>query len=314
MSEAATPAAPAAQPQATAEATPAPAATEAAKPVDPFAEVDAVVSKAGIKYKAAGKEKPVASIRELLRRAEQVDGLQARVMELSAREEKIRAIEERDAKLQKAKTGRERAAILREFAGEAFDEAAEEAVWERIQREKSLEGLTPQERAAREEAESYKARLAEFEAKEAARQKAEEDAKEAAELKQLEDSLAGLALKALKAANLPASAAPDAGRRLAFLMARSEQLGLGLEPEELAQEAVAMAGRDLKTYAAGLDGDALINWLGEDVVRKASKAWLTKMQGGASNLTATPPPATTAPKPTERMRESPMTAWKKFGL
>jgi len=311
MSEAAAPAAPAAPTQATEAA---PAASEATKPVDPLAELDVAVSKAGLKYKAAGKEKPVSSIKELLRKAEQADGLQARVMELSQREEKIRAIEERDAKLQKAKTGKERAAILREYAGEAFDEAAEEAVWERIQREKTLEGLTPQERAAREEAESYKARLAEFEAKEAARTKAEEDAKAEAEYKQLEDSVAGLALKALKAANLPAAAAPDAGRRLAFLMARSEQLGLNLEPEELAQEAVAMAGRDLKTYAAGLDGDALIGWLGEDVVRKASKAWLNKMQGGASNLSATPPPATTAPRQTERQRESPITAWKKFGI
>lgn len=313
MSDAAAPAAaPAAEAPAPVEATQ--AKTEAAP--DPLAEFENVLKKSPLKYKAGGKERPVTSIKELLRKAEQADGLMSKAQELSAREEKVRVIEERDARLKKAKTGKERAAILREFAGEGFDEAAEEAILERIEREKAMSGLTPTERAAKEEAEQYKAKLAEYEERQRQQEEAERAKQEEAELRGMEEQLAGLAVKALTAAKLPKEAAMDAGRRLAWLMDRAEKLNLALDPDELATEAVSMAGRDFRAYTTGLEGDALIDFLGEAVVRKASKAWLSRMQGGERPVPAVTPSvsATKPPSNGPTTRESPFAMWKKFGL
>lgn len=290
----------------------APVEGQAPAPVDPLSEFDALLKKAPLKYKASGKEKSVASIKELLRKAEMADGFQAKQQELSAKEERLRAIEERDARLSKAKNGRERAAILREFHGEAFDEAAEEAILERIQREQALSGLTPSERAAREEAERYKAQLAEYEAEKTQREEKEASEREQAELKQLEEQLAGVALKALQAVKLPASAATDAGRRLAFLMARAEAKGLPLEPEELATKAVAWAGKDFSGYTAGLRGESLLSFLGDSVAREAAKALLARdLAGAPSTQAASPPQVSSGNKPTPKPI-SPMAHWRKL--
>ena len=280
-------------------------------PVDPFAAFDEMLKRTPAKYKAGGKEKTVASFKELLRKAEQADGIQTRAQELADREAKASAVLERDAKLKSAKTPKERVAILREFAGEAFDEAAEEAILERIEREKAMSGMTPAERKAREEAESYRARLEAFEAKEAAAKEAEEQARYDAEESALMDSLAGQAVKALTAAGLPKEAAPDAGRRLAFLMSRAEKLGLPLDADELAGKAVEMAGRDFGLYTAKMEGDGLLRFVGEATAKRISRAYLAKMGVGASQSQATQP----APKQAEPpSRESPVTQWKKFGI
>lgn len=278
---------------------------------DPFAEFDAVLKTRPLKYKAGGKERSVASVKELLRKAEQADGLQTKSQELLEREQRLAAKEERDTKLKAAKSPREKVAILREYArdtGADFDELAEEAVMERIEREKSLSGLSQSERAARQRIEELEAKQAQYEAEKQRLEQERQQQEEEAELGNLRQTLAGTVVKALTAAKLPKEAAPDAGRRLAVLMAKSHQLGHDLTPEELAGEAIKWAGDDFKGYTAGLEGDALIDFLGEAVVRKASKAWLAKVQGGG--VKATLPPVQ-QPAPRERTEpRSAAAAWR----
>lgn len=306
MSEAAAPAAPAAPTSPAAPVEGQPAQVEA---VDPHAEFDALLKAKAVKYKSGGKDKPVQSFKELLRKAEQADGSQSKLQELAERERKASAIEERDNRLRSAKTPRERVAILREYVGEGFDEAAEEAVMERIQREKSLSHLSPAERAAREEAEQYKAKLEQYEAEKAEREESEKTAKEKAEDDALANELATHTVRALQAAKLPKEAAPDATRRLAILMGRASQLGYNLDPAELAQEAVRWAGEDLRAYTAGIDGDALFDFLGEDVVRKASKALVGRANAGRLG-NAPPPQPQTRTQPVQGERRSAMAEWR----
>jgi len=310
VSDAAAPAAPVAP--AAAEPTQAAAPPPAQVEVDPYAEFDAVLKKSPAKYRAGGKEKQATSMKELLRKAEMADGLQSRAQELSEREAKAAAIMERDTRLKSAKTPKERIAILREMAGEGFDEAAEEAILERIEREKSLSGLSQTERQAREEAAELKARLAAYEEQESKSKEEAQRAQEQAEERQLADELAGHAVKALTKLGIGRDAAPDAGRRLAVLMMRNEKLQLGLQPDELADKVVEMAGRDFKSYTKSLKGKPLLSFVGTEVAREISRAWLAEMGQGAA---ASAPPPQKQPAPAEKpVRESPLTAWKKFGL
>lgn len=303
-------AAPAAPTQAPTTA-PADGATPAPAEADPFAEFDAVLKAKPLKYKAGGKERAVGSVKELLRKAEQADGLQAKAQELLEREVRISAAEERNAKLKAAKSASERIAILREYTrdtGADFDEIAEEAVMERIEREKSMAGLSATERAAKQRAEEAEARLAELEAERQAREAEQRAREEENELAGLRQTLAGVVVKALTAAKLPKEAAPDAGRRLAVLMAKAHQLGHDLTPEELAGEAVKWAGEDFRGYTAGLEGDALVEFLGEAVVRKASKAWLARAQGQTAVKAVVPTPVE---QPNgERERQSSVGGWR----
>jgi hypothetical protein len=304
MSEAVAPAAPA---QATA-----PTEGQAAPPeVDPYAEFDAVLKTKPLKYKAGGRERSVASMKELVRKAEQADGLMSRAQDVAEREAKASAVLERDSRLKAAKTPKERIAILRELAGDGFDEAAEESVLERIEREKSMSGLSATERQARQRAEELEAKVAEYEAEKQRASEEQQRQAEEAELGELRQSLAGTVVKALVAAKLPKEAAPDAGRRLAVLMARAQSLGHDLTPDELAGEAVKWAGEDFRGYTAGLEGDSLIDFLGEAVVRKASKAWLARVQSGSASRGVLPPAQVQSAQPQgERPRESAAAAWR----
>lgn len=311
MSEAAAPAAPAA-PSSTNTAPAEGQPIAPAVPEDPFAEFDAVLKSKPLKYKAGGKERPVTSVKELLRKAEQADGLMARAQEVAEREARAAAKEERDERLRTAKSTREKLSILREYAGQTgvdLDELAEEAVMERIEREKSMAGLSATERAARQRAEEAEAKLAELEAERQAAAEAQRQQEEEEGLGNLRQTIAGTVVKALQAAKLPKEAAPDAGRRLAVLMAKAQRLGHDLTPDELATEAVRWAGDDFRGYTAGLEGEALIEFLGETVVRKASKAWLARAQGGAAKAVL-PPVQTSQTQPQNGERISAAAAWR----
>ena len=239
--------------------------------------------------------------------------MQAKSQELLEREQRAAAVEERNAKLKAAKSPRERVAILREFTkdtGADFDELAEEAVMERIEREKSLAGLSQTERQARQRAEELEAKVAQYEAEKQRLEQERQQQEEEAEIGNLRQTIAGTVVKALNAAKLPKEAAPDAGRRLAVLMAKSAQLGHDLTPEELAGEAVKWAGEDFRGYTSGLEGDALIDFLGEAVVRKASKAWLGRVQGQTQARGVLPPVQAQPQQPQSGERVSAAAAWR----
>jgi uncharacterized protein YifE (UPF0438 family) len=306
MSEAAAPTAPAAP------ANTAPVEGQAAPvvtPEDPFAEYNAVLKAKPVKYKAAGKEREVRDMRELVRKAEKADAYDAKQQEIREREAKASEILELRERLKTSKSAKERVAILRELTGaNEFEEAAEDAILERIEREKTMQGLSPTERAARQRAEELEQRLAAVEAEKQRAEQERQQQEESRELDALRNSLAGLAVKVLTAAKLPKDAAPDAVRRMAVLMARSQVLGHELAPEDLAGEAVKWAGDDFRMYTGTLDGEPLLEFLGEEVARRASKALLVRFQGGAAVRAVIPAPTTQPQTPTER--RSPASGWR----
>jgi len=304
-------------------AAPAPAATPAqaegqpqsdAAPqaADPLAELEAVLKKAPLKYKANGKERTVADARELLRKVALADGLQPRYESTQAELAKLKALAERTEALKAAKSPRERVAILREFAGDGFDEAAEEAILERIQREQEMGKLPPEARREREERERLQAELEAYRQRETQTQEQQRRAQEEAENVALLDELASISVRALEAAKLPKEAAPDAARRLSVLVARAEAQGRNLTPEDLAGDAVKWAAKDFKSYTAGLEGASLLDFLGVDVAAKVAKALLAKQD--PSGVPAPPPVPTTSmpsrgPGPATGERRSPSAAW-----
>mgnify|MGYP003336891782 CR=1 FL=1 len=306
--------APAAAP--VADAAPVAAPTEAAPaeapaPVDPLVELDERIQKAGLKVKVGGKERPVQSMREALRALERVGGVEARLAEVAEKERAAAAVMEREARLKTAKSSRERVAILREMAGDAFDEAAEEAILERIEREKQFEGMSPRERQMAQALADRESRLAQYEeAQRSAQEKAEREAEES-EYAQLREHLASVTLKALQAAKIPKTAAPDAGRRLAFLMHRSRELGLDLDESDLAPKVLEHARGDARAYMTGMEEPQLLEWLGEDIARKVSRAWLAKAEGRPKATLPTPAAPASAPqRGSDDIRGmSPMAAW-----
>lgn len=308
MSEAAAPAAPAAP-----VASDVPVESQPVAPVDPYAEFDGVLKKTPLKYKANGKEHVVQSAADVRRKLEKVHGIEARAEELTAREAKAAEVLNLKQRIRESKDTRERIQLLRELAGEGFDEAAEEAIYERIQREKSMEGLTPSERQAREEAAALKERIAKYEAAEKQAEADRQAKEDESEFNTLREHIAGVTVKALSAAGLPKEAAPDAGRRLAALIARAQQRGLPLQPEDLSEQAVKWAGDDFKAYTTPLDGEALIGFLGEAVVQKASRAWLARSQGVTAPKAVVPmPKPEAAPQQRQRDASSPMAAWREL--
>jgi hypothetical protein len=307
-------AAPAADAPAPAPAEAAPAApAEAPKPPDPLAELDERIQKAGLKVKVGGKEKPVQSMREALRALERVGGVEARLAEVAEKERQAAAVIEREARLKQARNGRERVAILREMAGEAFDEAAEEAILERIEREKQMEGMSPRERQMAQALAEREARLAQYEEAQRAAQERAQKEEEDAEFQQLRERIASVALKTLQAANIPKSAAADAGRRLAFLMSRSQALGLDLSEEELAPKVLEHARGDARSYMTGMQDSQLLEWVGDDVARKISRAWLAKAEGRPKATLPTPAAPSPAARSDDDIRSlSPMAAWNRI--
>lgn len=304
--------APAPAPEAAAPATPVEGEKPAASaPADPMQEFDALLKKTPLKFKAGGKERGVGSVKELLRYAEQAVGLQTKAQELAAREEKARLVEERDARLSRARNGRERAAILREYHGEAFDEAAEEAILERIELERSMQTLTPAERQLRQEAEEARAELARMKAEQ---QRREEEAQQASERQEYEATrahLADIATKALQALKLPKEAAPDAMRRLAVAIHRATALGLELDPQTLAAEVVKDTAPTFRNYTSGLEGDALLDFLGPEVSLRVSRALVARHEGKRAVQASVPAPQAEAPKPQQRNGyQSPTAGWR----
>lgn len=307
MSDAAAPAAPAAP-----VAADAPVEGQPAAPVDPYAEFDGVLKKTPLKYKSNGKEHAVSSAADVRRKLEKVHGIEARAEELTAREAKAAEVLNLKQRIRESKDTKERISLLRELAGEGFDEAAEEAIYERIQREKSMEGLSATERAAREEIAALKERNAKYEAAEKQAEADKQAAADEAEFGALKENIAGVVVKALTTAGLAKENAPDAGRRLAALIARAAQRGLPLHAEDLSEQAVKWAGDDLRGYATGLKGDALLGFLGDAVAQEASRALLARHQGTSAPRAVVPMPKPDAPQQRQRDSSSPMAAWREL--
>jgi hypothetical protein len=95
---------------------------------------------------------------------------------------------------------------------------------------------------------------------------------------------------------IPESSAAWGVRRMAALMEKAEDLELDLSPDELAQVVREDFLNEHRALSAAMDGKALVEWLGDEAVKKLRAydlARLKERQGGGK----LPHPATPAVAP-----------------
>lgn len=143
-----------------------------------------------------------------------------------------------------------------------------------ILEEMELEKMTPAERRAYEAEQKLKAYEAE---KEKAKQTEAEKA-HAAEVERHKDELAGLFLETFDKLGLPKSSARFVLHRMAHLYGQNEAAGLESTPEEMAAYVLEGFKGEHKGVLSGLEGEALLSHLGEDMVKKVLSAHLSKVR------------------------------------
>lgn len=138
------------------------------------------------------------------------------------------------------------------------------------------EMLTPEQRKLKE----YEAKLGEYESKEQAiaREREERETEQRREIKRQEISqMFAKAMESTPLSKDPETAAM-AMRDMAMMLRAAKERGIEVGPEELAQHAQAKYQKAMYSLANTLEGEDLIGFLGEDVVKKIRKADLARLK------------------------------------
>jgi hypothetical protein len=174
---------------------------------------------------------------------------------------------------------------------------SEQTILEEIE----LEKMSPAERRAHELQQELDAHKSE-------KQKAEEEKKQAAfetEKARHQDEFANLFMETMERTGLPRSSGRFVVQRMAALYAQNEEAGLESSPEEMAAHVMRGLETEHRGVLSGLEGDALLERLGPDVVKRVLGAHLARVNkkrtGGvaeqASVARQKPIPAPAAPNP-----------------
>lgn len=138
------------------------------------------------------------------------------------------------------------------------------------------EMLTPEQRKLKE----YEAKLSDYETKEQAivREREERETEQRREIKRQEISqMFSKAMEATPLSKDPETAAM-AMRDMAMMLRAAKERGIEVSAEDLAQHAQAKYQKAMYSLANQLEGDDLIGFLGEDVVKKIRKADLARLR------------------------------------
>jgi hypothetical protein len=138
------------------------------------------------------------------------------------------------------------------------------------------EMLTPEQRKLRE----YESKLKEFETKEqqVAREREERETEQRKEMKRQEISqMFAKAMESTPLSKDPETAAM-AMRDMAMMLRAAKERGIEVSAEDLAQHAQAKYQKAMYSLANQLEGEDLIGFLGEDVVKKIRKADLARLK------------------------------------
>jgi hypothetical protein len=143
-----------------------------------------------------------------------------------------------------------------------------------ILEEVKLEQMTPAERRAYELEQKLKAYESE-------KQKSEQEKQQAAmqqEVERHKDELATLFMDTMERTGLPKSSGRFVMHRMAHLYRQNEEAGLESTPEEMASYVMEGLKREHVGVLSGLEGEALLSHLGEDVVKKVLGAHLARIK------------------------------------
>lgn len=182
--------------------------------------------------------------------------------------------------------------VLREL-GLDMRKLSEETILEAIE----LEKMTPAERRAYE----AEKRVREMEAERDKVKKSEEEKAHAAEVERHKDEFANLFLGTMEKLGLPKSSARYVIPRMAQLYAQNEQAGLESSPEEMAEWVMQGLQAEHRGVLSGLDGEALLERLGDDVVRKVQTAVLARFNAKRKAGGAQPAQTRPAQQPAQPM-------------
>lgn len=167
---------------------------------------------------------------------------------------------------------------------------AEELLLPEIQRET----MSEEERKFAE----LQSRLQEYEQKDQSRAETERQAKEQAQVAEYQNQLGQKMVEALTKSGLPKSAGPLAVKRIAHHMERALDADYDISPDELAELVRDEYRGEHKSFSANLSGQELVEWLGEDVVRKIRQHDLSKLRSKMGGQMVQAPVENRAPKVT----------------
>lgn len=227
-----------------------------------------------------GEEEVVANYRKGKNAAQLLSKVDQR------RQEALKAQAHADGVLGRLK--KEPLAVLREL-GVDVRQLSESTILQEIE----LERMTPAERKAHELEQKLKGYESE-------KQKAEEERKRAAfeeEKARHQDEFAQLFTETMVATGLPKTSARHVAHRMAALYQQNEEAGLESTPEEMAAHVMHGLKAEHTGLLSGMEGDALLEWLGEGVVKKVLGAHLAKVRsrpGAQPAVVRAPMPAPAA--------------------
>jgi hypothetical protein len=166
----------------------------------------------------------------------------------------------------------------------------------RILQEIELERMTPDQRRAHE----LEQKVKQFETEKQKAEREQQEKAHAAEVERHKDEFANLFVGVMETLGLPKSSGRFVVPRMAQLYAQNEAAGLESSPEEMAAHVMRGLEAEHRGVLSGLDGDALLERLGPDVVRKVLGAHLNRVNAkrrGAAPSTTQARPATPAAAP-----------------
>lgn len=280
---------------------------------NPYAKVNALLKELGIKNKIGKKEVPVEDIEVLLKSQQSTRGWQMKAEELSRMQEEVQA---HKALIEKAKTSKdinERIRASRELLGDSFDEIAENELWNKYQKEKQLAEIPENERRYMSEMEKMQAKLQQYEAEKAAQQKQVEEYKQ----RQLEehyrtqiDKISVDALSKILDQESAPRVAPMLLPTMAKAMQRQLELGIDVDPSDLANIAYESWNGTATEFVKKLSPEGIYKFLGPELV-KALNRYQVSLH---SQPKARPPQQQSEPKPVVKQGENVWQQLKKQGL
>lgn len=256
--------------------TPTEAPVEKAPPVEAKPEVDELeelLKKKPLKYKAAGKEKAVTSSKDLARMLSRIDGTDAAASEALKAKEEAAALKAKKDGIKKLK-GAERARAIAEFFEEdptAMREHFAEDILADVARQEERAKLSERERQMADELDQYKSKAQKLEEEQARAERQREEEAFVARVQQVGQKLEKVAVGALTKAKIPAEHAPKFLRVIGERLSKNEKLGLSLDEDEVAEVVMNEHGELADMFYGSLEIPALADRLEAQVQEDPDK-------------------------------------------
>lgn len=214
-----------------------------------------------------------------------------------ARADALKAKAEADGILGKLKDKGNIRNVLQElgYTREELRKMSEADILEAIEEEK----LSPAERRAKD----LERQLAERDKEKAKQDEERQQVAHKEEVARHKDEISGLFMETMEATGLPKSSSRFVMHRMAQLYMQNEEAGLESTPEEMAAHVMAGLQTEHRGVLSGLKGDALMTYLGPDVVKEVLVANLAKVRAGKGG--AAPAPAAQRNPPPEAKPANP---------